>query len=808
MANPMSRSIDQPPTIKTHPALGAAVSIALLPFKSYPAPPPPSPSPSPSPTTRTPQRLAITRSFILSILTIPLLPNRVPLPALTALASLPLDEMLAYLASPAAADHLIALAPQDAGYLLANLLAFGSKRVPTFASAKVLAGYLGVLNVLLNKLPKEALTARIKEEVVVAKVKGKGKEVIDLTSSDHEIKADDELVVEQARRRVGTGNKDDDGDVDMTPLPLSSTPVLTVDPRTLNRLNTLYARDHLTAILNSSSRFSASTRPALAAFLVSVLSTFTLQRDSILSTVMYNGASSSGTAERGGGLLRELYRGYVRSSAAGRLLGNAQRGSAILAGLTDARSAGDWPALILLGELYARCLLTLGDDEFHSGRNPLSLDEVVGLSGQLRNLAFTLYWMEDSLETSEGEAKLVAGTRVTFEGLRSLATGLLQQIYARDSRKPFTPEGHWLMTDQFDLSSFIQTVIYEDQQLDAGDEPVQPERSIWDDGEEDPHRRGSKANLTKRQMSFISPRLGVLNNIPFVLPFENRVQIFRQFVDNDRNRLGIQRDRFTRGKRHQAIIRRNHLSEDAYASLNGLGAGLKGSVEIVFKDEHGFEESGIDGGGLFKELLTSLSKEVFDTDRGLWLSTAQHELYPNPHAYARGDDSLSWYQFIGRILGKALYEGILVEVRFAAFFLAKWLGRQSYLDDLASLDAELYKGLISLKDYQGNVEDLSLNFTVTEDEFGVSREVPLIPGGADVAVTNENRMRYILLTSHYKLNTSSAKQCEAFFRGLSEIVPERFLRLFNQQELRVLVGGAEQEIDVDDLKANTFYGGK
>lgn len=73
---------------------------------------------------------------------------------------------------------------------------------------------------------------------------------------------------------------------------------------------------------------------------------------------------------------------------------------------------------------------------------------------------------------------------------------------------------------------------------------------------------------------------------------------------------------------------------------------------------------------------------------------------------------LSWYGFIGRILGKALYDGILVDVSFAGFFrklsdvvfpsiceliviVAKWLGRQSYLDDLNSLDSELYKGLTS-----------------------------------------------------------------------------------------------------------------
>ena len=42
-------------------------------------------------------------------------------------------------------------------------------------------------------------------------------------------------------------------------------------------------------------------------------------------------------------------------------------------------------------------------------------------------------------------------------------------------------------------------------------------------------------------------------------------------------------------------------------------------------------------------------------------------------AYRRGiaAHSLNWYRFIGRILGKAMYEGILVDVGFAGFFLAK-----------------------------------------------------------------------------------------------------------------------------------------
>src|SRR6266853_7024173 len=98
---------------------------------------------------------------------------------------------------------------------------------------------------------------------------------------------------------------------------------------------------------------------------------------------------------------------------------------------------------------------------------------------------------------------------------------------------------------------------------------------------------------------------------------------------------------------------------------------------------------GIDGGGVFKEFFTDLSKEVFDSNRGLWLANKKNELYPNSGTYATERKrfsnaasyaelnscpeahSLNWYRFIGRILGKALYEGILVDVAFAGFFLAK-----------------------------------------------------------------------------------------------------------------------------------------
>jgi len=168
---------------------------------------------------------------------------------------------------------------------------------------------------------------------------------------------------------------------------------------------------------------------------------------------------------------------------------------------------------------------------------------------------------------------------------------------------------------------------------------------------------------------------------------------------------------------------------------------------------------------------------------------------------------LSWYRFIGRIVGKALYKGILVDVAFAGFFLAKWLDKQSFLDDLASLDPDLYQGLIFLKNYTGNVEDLALNFTIATEEFGVAKAVDLIPDGSNVPVTRENRLQYIYLTSHYRLSKQIKLQSEAFFEGLSDMIDPKWLRMFNQQELQILLGGVNAPVDVQDLRAHTQYGG-
>ena len=67
---------------------------------------------------------------------------------------------------------------------------------------------------------------------------------------------------------------------------------------------------------------------------------------------------------------------------------------------------------------------------------------------------------------------------------------------------------------------------------------------------------------------------------------------------------------FDRGHGVALTIRRGHLVEDAYAQCSHLGLGLKGRIRVSFISDEGLPEAGIDGGGLFKEFLTHLCKQV------------------------------------------------------------------------------------------------------------------------------------------------------------------------------------------------------
>ena len=76
--------------------------------------------------------------------------------------------------------------------------------------------------------------------------------------------------------------------------------------------------------------------------------------------------------------------------------------------------------------------------------------------------------------------------------------------------------------------------------------------------------------------------------------------------------------------------------------------------------------------------------------------------------------------------------------------------------------------------YEGDVADLGLDFTVEDETFGRRTVQELRSGGADVPVTNENKLQYAHLMADWHLNTRLKGPAAAFAEGLAQVLAHNF----------------------------------
>ena len=197
---------------------------------------------------------------------------------------------------------------------------------------------------------------------------------------------------------------------------------------------------------------------------------------------------------------------------------------------------------------------------------------------------------------------------------------------------------------------------------------------------------------------------------PFLVSFKRRLKLFERIVST--NRDDIQGSNEHRNLKPGVMVKvmRGRVLEDGLAHLNKLGRDMRQRIVICYLNQAGARETGIDIGGLFKEFWTDLSNIAFDPNYALFKTTEGALMYPNPSSkMAHGSDHIVLFEFLGRILGKALYEGITIQPQFAHLFLSFLRGDHTYLHlltDLSTLDPQLYGNLMFLKSYEGDVSDL------------------------------------------------------------------------------------------------------
>lgn len=421
------------------------------------------------------------------------------------------------------------------------------------------------------------------------------------------------------------------------------------------------------------------------------------------------------------------------------------------------------PEFLMLN-LFCDCMthyVTILDDlEMYNQQKPFKLTDFVAMSSFLNHFLYKAL-LQNLFDVRN------LNLNPLFQSMHTL----LLVLYRRDCRRSYTTENHWLIRE-IRVCSFIND-------LEKGKKTTQ----------------------------------ALLQKMPHIIPHYERVQLFRKYVANEKAVFGLTESACASPHSTLITVHRSRIVEDGYRQLALLPSqALKGVIRVRFINEQGLDEAGIDQDGVFKEFLEETIKRVFDPSLNLFRVTSEERLYPSPTSHMQ-DHHLQLFEFVGRMLGKAVYEGIVVDVPFASFFLSQLLGQQhqalySSMDELPSLDQDLYRSLTFIKHHQGDVADLDLTFSVDEDYLGRIVTHELIPGGKAIPVTNDNKINYIHLMAHFRMHTQIKDQTAAFIRGFRSIINPEWLSLFSTPELQRLISGDNVPLDLKDLRKHTqYYGG-
>uniref|UniRef100_A0A8C1GJZ0 E3 ubiquitin-protein ligase n=1 Tax=Cyprinus carpio TaxID=7962 RepID=A0A8C1GJZ0_CYPCA len=253
--------------------------------------------------------------------------------------------------------------------------------------------------------------------------------------------------------------------------------------------------------------------------------------------------------------------------------------------------------------------------------------------------------------------------------------------------------------------------------------------------------------------------------------------------------------------RFELNVRRNAVLEDSYRRILSVKRSdlLKARLWVEFEGE-----KGLDYGGVAREWFFLISKEMFNPYYGLfeYSATDNYTLQINPNSGLCNEDHLSYFKFIGRVAGMAVYHGKLLDAFFIRPFYKMMLQKPITLQDMESVDSEYFNSLRWI--LENDPTDLDLRFTIDEELFGQMHQRELKPGGADIVINDHNKKEYIHLVMQWRFVDRIQRQMTAFREGFYELIPQDLIKIFDENELELLMCGLG-DVDVNDWRENTKY---
>jgi E3 ubiquitin ligase SMURF1/2 len=245
-------------------------------------------------------------------------------------------------------------------------------------------------------------------------------------------------------------------------------------------------------------------------------------------------------------------------------------------------------------------------------------------------------------------------------------------------------------------------------------------------------------------------------------------------------------------------VSRQEVFEESYRQIVKMRPkDLRKRLMIKFKTE-----DGLDYGGVAREWLYLLSHEMLNPYYGLFQYSRDdiYTLQINPDSGVN-PDHLSYFHFVGRIIGTAVFHGHHIDGGFTTPFYKMLLNKPITLDDIEAVDPDLHQSLnwILTNDITDVIDS---TFSVEHDTFGAIRVHELKPGGKSIQVTEDNKKEYVKLYVTYRWCQGIEQQFLALQKGFHEVIPQHHLRPFDERELELVIGGIGK-IDIEDWKSHT-----
>ena len=248
------------------------------------------------------------------------------------------------------------------------------------------------------------------------------------------------------------------------------------------------------------------------------------------------------------------------------------------------------------------------------------------------------------------------------------------------------------------------------------------------------------------------------------------------------------------------VLNRENLLEESISQTKEIDIYKEWKINFI-------GETNYDAGGIMREWFTTLFKKLEGENLKLFVKSDNDDFsyIINPFL-KRTEKNFKYFDFIGKLMAKALIDNITVNICFNKLIYKMILQEKVYFNELVFINKSLYDSINNLKNIQTNdnaeCTDLGLYYYIEIKDVNEKIHcLDLINNGKEIPVTDIDD--YINKRIDFMIGLY-----EPFIKrirdALFNIIPQDTIEIFTSDQFELLLNG-RPFIDLEDWKSSTEY---